>query len=61
MKKIYKSPETCIVIISTKAMFADSLPMDDENKINSSDMLSRRGRRGRQRDVWDDEEEEEEY
>ena len=62
MKKIYMSPETYIVKVLTQTMIANSLPLDDEDKITGSgEILSRRGRRGRHRDVWDDEEEEEEY
>ena len=64
MKKIYMSPETCIVLLSVQKMIAASPDgfnknLDNDDPITDpNDLLSRRGRH---RDVWDDEGEEEEY
>lgn len=61
MKKIYLSPETITVLIATHDMIAASNPegfnnnLDNEHTIAPEDMLSRR------KNVWDEEEEEEEF
>lgn len=61
MKKTYMSPETCIVLIATQAMIATSVDgfkskLDDEDPITKpEDMLSRRN------NVWEEEDEEEDF
>ena len=59
MKKTYINPETDIVLLAVQHMIAASVDgfnktLDDENTIDTGDMLSRR-----HNSVWDDEEENE--
>ena len=61
MKKIYMSPETCIVLIATQGMIATSVDgfkskLDNDDKITESgQMLSRHN------NVWEEEDEEEDF
>ena len=54
MKKTYINPEISNVLMGMEAILTNSFDdkLDDENKIDAEDMLSRRYRRT----VWDDEE-----
>lgn len=63
MKKTYINPETSIILLTMHGMIATSNPdgfdgtLDNDEPIETSDMLSRE----RRRTVWDDEEEEDEW
>ena len=62
MKKTYINPETSIVLLTVQKMIAASTEgfngnLDNENTIETTDMLSREKRRS----VWDEEEEEENW
>ncbi len=61
MKAIYQSPKTDVLSISLTHMIAVSSPEKGQNLNEAPITEETSGNLSRRRDVWDDEEEEEEF